>query len=260
MSLPAGTRLGPYEIAGPLGAGGMGEVFRARDTRLNRDVAIKILPPDFAADRDRLARFEPAAQAGSALSHPSIVTLHEVGGGTTGPYLVLEHIDGQSLRSVIDAGPLPLKKLLDLGAQIAAGLAKAHAAGIVHRDLKPENIMVTGDGFAKILDFGLARLAWPDELEVAAQTVTFAGATASGVILGRPGYLSPEQAAGKPADYRADQFAFGALLYEMAAGTRPFRRETLLESLTATVREEPEPVREKRPDLPAPVAWLIERC
>src|SRR5262249_39220808 len=178
-----------------------------------------------------------------------------------GPYLVLERVDGQSLRSIIDVGPLPVRKLVDLGAQIAAGLAKAHAAGIVHRDLKPDNVMVTTDGFAKILDFGLARLVWPDEgLGDGAETATFVKETESGVILGTLGYLSPEQAAGKPADYRADQFAFGALLYEMATAVRPFKRATLVESLTATIREEPEPVRSKRTDLPAPLAWLIERC
>ncbi|MFI5177862.1 MAG: protein kinase, partial [Vicinamibacterales bacterium] len=261
MSLASGARLGAYEILGPLGAGGMGEVYRARDTRLGREVAIKVLPADVAADPDRLARFEREAQAVSALNHPNIVTLHEVGTSEAGPYLVLERVEGQSLRSVIDAGPAPTKKLLDLGAQIAAGLAKAHAAGIVHRDLKPDNVMVTSDGFAKILDFGLARLVWPDEgLGDAVDTATFVKQTASGVILGTLGYLSPEQASGKPADYRADQFALGALLYEMATGARPFKRGTVLESLTATIREEPEPVRTTRADLPAPVAWLIERC
>jgi hypothetical protein len=261
MPLASGARLGAYEILGPLGAGGMGEVYRARDTRLGREVAIKVLPADVAADPERLARFEREAKAVSALSHPNIVTLHEVGTSEAGPYLVLECVEGQSLRGLIRAGPLPIRKLLDLGAQIAAGLAKAHAAGIVHRDLKPDNVMVTSDGFAKILDFGLARLVWPDEgLGAAAETATFVKETASGVILGTLGYLSPEQAAGKPADYRADQFAFGALLYEMATGVRPFKRDTVLDSLAATVRDEPERVRTKRADLPTPVAWLIERC
>src|SRR5215471_15016626 len=219
MPLSSGARLGPYEVVGPLGAGGMGEVYQARDTRLGRDVAIKILPADVAADPDRLARFEREGKAVSALNHPNIVTLYEVGTSESGPYLVLERVEGQSLRSLIEAGSLPLRKLVDLGAQIAAGLAKAHAAGVVHRDLKPDNVMVTGDGFAKILDFGLARLVWPDEgVGDAADTATFVKETSSGVILGTLGYLSPEQAAGKPADYRADQFALGALLYEMATG------------------------------------------
>lgn len=261
MPLPPGSRLGPYEVVAPLGSGGMGEVHLAKDTRLGRDVAIKVLPVDVATDADRLARFEREAKAVSALNHPNIVTLYEVGASDAGPYLVLERVDGQSLRQLIQAGPLAMKKLVDLGAQIAAGLAKAHSAGIVHRDLKPENVMVTADGFAKILDFGLARLVWPDEgLGDAADTATFVKETASGVILGTLGYLSPEQAAGKPADYRADQFAFGALLYEMATGERPFRRASVPESLTATMREEPEPIRSKRPDVPPPLAWLIERC
>jgi hypothetical protein len=260
MTLPPGSRLGPYEVVGALGAGGMGEVYQARDPRLGRDVAIKVLPVDVANDPDRLARFEREAKAVSALNHPNIVTLYEVGTSDSSPYLVLERVDGQSLLELIYGGPLPIRKLVDLGAQIAAGLAKAHVAGIVHRDLKPENVMVTNDGFAKILDFGLARLVWPDEgLGEAADTATFVKETTSGAILGTPGYLSPEQAAGKPADYRADQFAFGALLYEMATGVRPFKRASMPESLTATIREEPEPVRSKRTDLPAPLAWLIER-
>ena len=174
----------------------MGEVYQARDTRLGRDVAIKILPADVAADPDRLARFEREGKAVSALNHPNIVTLYEVGTSESGPYLVLERVEGQSLRSLIEAGSLPLRKLVDLGAQIAAGLAKAHAAGVVHRDLKPDNVMVTGDGFAKILDFGLARLVWPDEgVGDAADTATFVKETSSGVILGTLGYLSPEQEA-----------------------------------------------------------------
>jgi serine/threonine protein kinase len=261
MSLPPGTRLGSYEVIGLLGAGGMGEVYSARDTRLGREVAIKVLPADVAADAERLARFEREARAVSALNHPNIVTLYEVGTSDTGPYLVLERVDGESLRAVIASGPMPVRRLLGLGAQIAAGLAKAHAAGVVHRDLKPDNIMVTADGFAKILDFGLARLFLPDDaLADKADETTLARQTASGVVLGTLGYLSPEQAAGKPADYRADQFALGALLYEMATGLRPFKRETVLESLTATMRDEPEPLRSKRADLPSPLAWLIERC
>jgi hypothetical protein len=259
MSLPLGTRLGPYEIVAPIGAGGMGEVYRARDTRLGREVAIKVLPAEVANDPERLARFEREAKAVSALNHPHIVTLHEVGTSDAGPYLVLEKIEGQSLRELLKAGPLPIRRILGLGVQIADGLAKAHEAGIVHRDLKPENVMVTADGFAKILDFGLAKLR-PELDPDAIEAGTTLEKTVSGLILGTLGYLSPEQASGKPADYRADQFALGALLYEMAAGARPFRRDTVLESLTATIREEPEPLRAKRPDLPPPLGWLVERC
>jgi serine/threonine protein kinase/Tol biopolymer transport system component len=261
VSLTSGTRLGPYEILGPLGAGGMGEVYRAKDTRLGREVAIKVLPADVVQDPDRLARFEREAKAVSALNHPNIVTLYEVATSDIGPYLVLERIEGQSLRQVIASGPLPLRRLLHLSAQIADGLAKAHGAGIVHRDLKPDNVMVTDDGFAKIVDFGLAKLVFP-ELDAGplADATTQVKRTESGLVLGTLGYLSPEQAAGKPADYRADQFALGALMYEMATGERPFRRETFLESLAATIRDEPEPLRSKRADAPPQLAWMVERC
>ncbi len=162
MALTAGTRLGPYEIVSVLGAGGMGEVYRAKDTRLGREVAIKVLPSGVVADPDRLARFEREAKAVSALNHPNIVTLHEVGASDFGPYLVLEKIDGRSLRELLGDGPMPVRRILSFATQIAEGLAKAHAAGIVHRDLKPDNVMVTGDGFAKILDFGLAKLVHPE--------------------------------------------------------------------------------------------------
>jgi Tol biopolymer transport system component len=260
MPLTAGTRLGPYEIIAPLGAGGMGEVYRATDTRLGRDVAIKVLPADVASDPDRLARFEREARAVSALNHPNIVTLYEVGTSDAGPYLVLENIEGRSLRDVLAEGPLPIRRILTLAAQIAEGVAKAHAAGIVHRDLKPDNIMVTTDGFAKVLDFGLAKLVFPELGAAPIAETTMAKDTGSGVVLGTLGYLSPEQASGKPADFRTDQFALGALMYEMATRERPFKRATMLESLTATIRDEPEPVRSKRPDVPAPLEWLIERC
>ena len=260
MPLAAGTRLGPYEIVSPLGAGGMGEVYRATDTRLGRDVAIKVLPAEVASDPDRLARFEREAKAVSALNHPNIVTLYEIGTSESGPYLVLEKVDGHSLREVLADGPLTIRRVLALAAQIAEGVAKAHAAGIVHRDLKPDNIMVSDDGFAKVLDFGLAKLVWPELGAAPVAETTLVKDTGSGVVLGTLGYLSPEQAAGKPADYRADQFALGALMYEMATRERPFKRETMLESLTATIRDDPEPVRVKRPDVPAPLEWIIDRC
>ena len=261
MSLASGTRLGSYIIVGPLGAGGMGEVFLAKDSRLGREVAIKVLPADVATDQDRLSRFEREARAVSALNHPHIVTLHEVGTSDSGPYLVLERIEGRSIRELLDEGPLPIRRVLTLGTQIAEGLAKAHAAGIVHRDLKPGNVMVTTDGFAKILDFGLAKLVHP-ELDSNAMdaATTMSKGTESGLVLGTVGYLSPEQAAGKPVDYRADQFALGALLYEMATRERPFKRATMVESLAATISEDTEPLRTKRLDAPPPLEWLIERC
>ena len=261
MSLVPRTRLGSYEIIGPLGAGGMGEVYRAKDTRLGREVAIKVLPADVASDRDRLTRFEREAKVVSALNHPHIVTLYEVGNSDFGPFIVMERIDGRSIREVLDEGPLPVRRLMVLGTQIAEGLAKAHAAGIVHRDLKPGNVMVTSDGFAKVLDFGLAKLVHP-ELDANAMeaATTLAHDTASGLVMGTPGYLSPEQAAGRPVDYRADQFAFGALLYEMATRDRPFKRATLVESLAATISDDVDPLRTKRPDVPPPLEWLIDRC
>jgi eukaryotic-like serine/threonine-protein kinase len=263
MSISPGTRLGAHEILAPLGAGGMGEVYRAKDTRLGREVAVKVLPAGLAGDAGRLRRFEQEARAVSALNHPHIVTLHEVGMSEHGPFLVLELVAGRTLRELLRAGALPIKRVLQLGAQIAEGLAKAHAAGIVHRDLKPENVMVSEDGFAKILDFGLAKLVWPDpeaNAPGATQVDTLAGRTASGVILGTPGYLSPEQALGKQGDFRADHFALGALLYEMATGEPPFRRQSAAESLAAVIRDEPEPLRAKRPDLPPQLGWLVARC
>ena len=261
MTLAAATRLGPYEIVAPLGAGGMGEVYRAKDLRLGREVAIKVLPAEVASDAERLARFEREAKAVSALNHPHIVTLFEVGTSEHGPYLVLEKIEGRSLRELLEPGALPVKRALQLGAQIAEGLAKAHAGGIVHRDLKPENVMVSDDGFAKILDFGLAKLIHPElEAGAAAELTTLVEKTASGMIVGTLGYLSPEQAAGRPADFRSDQFALGALLYEMATGERPFRRATTPETLTAILREEPEPIRARNAALPPQLAWIVERC
>ena len=192
MALTAGTRLVRDEIVSALGAGGMGEVYRAKDTRLGREVAIKVLPAGVAADPERLQRFEREGQAVSALNHPNIVTLYEVGSSDAGPYLVLEKIDGRSLRELLAEGPMPVRRILSLATQIAEGLAKAHAAGIVHRDLKPDNVMVTGDGFAKILDFGLAKLVFP-ELGAGATELatTLAGDTASGIILGTLGCIRP---------------------------------------------------------------------
>ncbi|MGE5243429.1 MAG: protein kinase domain-containing protein [Betaproteobacteria bacterium] len=264
VSAPAlgpGFHLDPYRIEELIGRGGMGDVYRARDTRLDREVAIKVLPTEFANDPDRRARFEREARAVAALNHPNIVTLYEPGINEAGPYLVLEKIEGRTLGELLRSGPLPVRRLVALAAQIADGLAKAHAAGIVHRDLKPDNVMVTDDGIAKILDFGLAKIVW-SEFDVARveQDATLARDTASGMIPGTVGYLSPEQAAGRPADFRADQFALGALLYEMATGARPFRRATMAESLVATIREEPDALQSKRADLPLPFSWIVERC
>jgi len=258
MTIAAGTRLGPFEILAPLGAGGMGEVYRARDSRLGREVAVKVLSPEFAADVDRRKRFEQEARSASALNHPNIVTIHDIGTDASTVYIAMELIDGRTLREVMGAGPLPTRRLLDLAYQLADGLAKAHAAGIVHRDLKPENVMVTKDGALKILDFGLAKLLKePSDQVTNAPT---AQATQAGIVMGTIGYMSPEQASGRPLDYRTDQFSMGSIFYEMATGRRAFQRGTTAETLTAIIREDTEPVAQVNSAVPAPFRWIVERC
>ncbi|HKA35728.1 MAG TPA: serine/threonine-protein kinase, partial [Thermoanaerobaculia bacterium] len=213
MPLAAGSRLGPYEVLVPIGAGGLGEVYRARDTRLSRPVALKVLPESLSVEKKRLQRFEKEARAASALNHPNIVTIYEVGSSDGTSYIAMELVEGRTLRELIHTGWLPLRRLLPLAAQLADGLARAHEAGIVHRDLKPENVMVTKDGLVKILDFGLAKLTQAGE-EAAAENElsTMAGATEPGMILGTVGYMSPEQASGRILDSRSDQFSFGSIL------------------------------------------------
>jgi serine/threonine protein kinase len=260
MTILAGTRLGPYEILAPLGAGGMGEVYRARDPRLGREVALKILPADLSADRDRLTRFEQEARSASALNHPSIVTVYDVGRVDSTSYIAMELVEGKTVREIVASGPLSLKRALSIAAQAADGLAKAHAAGIVHRDLKPENLMVSSDGFVKILDFGLAKLVAPKSEHVS-EALTMAGPqTASGIVVGTVGYMSPEQASGAPLDFRSDQFSLGAILYEIVTGRRAFARATAVDTLSAILHEEPEPVASLRIETPLPLRWLIERC
>src|SRR4249919_3549318 len=223
MPLTVGSRLGPYEILAPIGAGGMGEVYRARDSKLGREIAIKVLSGATASDPDRRQRFELEARAASALNHPNILTVHDVGEADGTIYIAMELVEGKTLRELVAAGePLATKKLLDVAAQTAEGLAKAHAAGIVHRDLKPENLMVSSDGFVKILDFGIARRT-PLASE-GSQGATATGNTAPGTVLGTVGYMSPEQATGRTVDHRSDQFSFGAILYEMATGRVAFGR------------------------------------
>jgi serine/threonine protein kinase/Tol biopolymer transport system component len=261
MPLAGGFRLGPYEIVSPLGAGGMGEVYRARDTRLGREVAIKVLPAGLSADPERLQRFEREARSASSLSHPNIVTIYDIGAESGVSYIAMELVKGEPLRTELMEGALPVRKLLQIGVQIAEGLSKAHAAGIVHRDLKPENVMVTEDDHVKILDFGLAKLTQPDSS--GGQTTiapTVSGGTQEGVIVGTVGYMSPEQATGGAVDYRSDQFAFGSILYEMAAGRRAFQRASAPQTLTAIIQDEPEPIASINPSVPAPVRWIVERC
>jgi serine/threonine protein kinase len=217
MHLPPGTRLGAYEITTVLGAGGMGEVYRARDTRLGREVAIKILPEEFARDEERLARFEREAKAVAALSHPNILAIYDFGTDRGCTYAAMELLEGGSLREVLDAGALPARKAVEYAAQIASGLAAAHDKGIVHRDLKPENLFLTRDGQVKILDFGLAVQALPDggDMTVLPDVAATAMHTSAGVILGTVGYMAPEQARAQKVDHRADIFSLGCVIYEM---------------------------------------------
>lgn len=256
MALSTGTKLGPYEIIDPLGAGGMGEVYRARDSRLARDVAIKVLPADLGSNPERLSRFNQEGRSASALNHPNIVSVYDIGTHDSIFYLAMELVDGKTLRQILSDGLIPLRKVLHLAAQLADGLAKAHAAGIIHRDLKPENIMITGDGLAKILDFGLSKFVGPlSEKDSKPELQTRAG-----MIMGTVGYMSPEQASGQPVDFRSDQFAFGAILYEMTTGKRAFDRDTPVETLAAILSEEPEPIASLNPEIPAPIRWIVARC
>ncbi len=260
MPLPAGTRLGPYEIVAPLGAGGMGEVYRARDSRLGREVAVKVLPADVASHPERLKRFEKEARAASALNHPNLVTIHDIGNSVGVEYIAMELVEGRTLREMLADGPLTPRTLLSVGAQVADGLARAHAAGIVHRDLKPENVMVTRDGFAKILDFGLAKLAEVEGPDHTTKAPTVSGATEPGTVMGTIAYMSPEQALARPVDFRSDQFSLGSILYEMAAGRRAFSRDSAPETMTAIIRTEPEPLASLAPLTPTPLRWIVERC
>jgi eukaryotic-like serine/threonine-protein kinase len=238
----------------------MGEVYRARDARLNRDVALKILPDEVASDPSRLHRFESEARSASALNHPNIVTVYDIGSEGQVSYMAMELVEGKTLRELLFGGRLPMRKLLPIASQIADGLAKAHEAGIVHRDLKPENVMVTKDGLVKILDFGLAKLTRREMENGEASRLPTETGTSPGVVLGTVGYMSPEQAAGQPLDFRSDHFSFGSILYEMATGKRAFQKKTGIETLSAILNEEPEPVGSVNPQVPAPLRWIVERC
>ena len=262
MSLAPGTRLGPYEVTAPLGSGGMGEVYRARDTRLGRDVAIKVLPAEYAADADRLRRFEQEARAASALNHPNILVVHDVGTHEDAPYLVTELLEGATLRDRLAGGALPPGKAIELAVQIASGLAAAHEKGIVHRDLKPENLFVTRDGHVKILDFGLAKQfpIFPSGPQTGLPTQDAARATQTGALLGTVGYMSPEQVRGDPADSRSDIFSFGCVLFEMLGGRRAFQRETAVETLNSILKEDPPPLVSSSGAMPPTLERIVRRC
>jgi hypothetical protein len=260
MELQPGTTLGFYEIVGPLGAGAMGVVYRARDPRLGRFVAIKVVSEGALLSPHALQRFEQEARAASAIAHPNIVTVHEIGQIESTPYIVMELVEGKSLRELLSGGALPLKTLLSIAVQIADGLAAAHARGIVHRDLKPANVMVTPAVVVKILDFGVARQTALHGGPADSTVTSPLRMTEPGMIVGTASYMSPEQARGGDVDFRSDQFSFGTLLYEMATGRVAFKRDSVPETLTAILREEPLPVRDLAPASPATLRWIIERC
>jgi hypothetical protein len=261
VALPPGTKLGPYEIVSLLGAGGMGEVYRARDTRLKREVALKILPRTSDEDSGRLRRFQAEARSAAALSHPNIVAIHDVGREDGTSFIISELVLGGTLSRLLDRGPLPVRKLLDLAVPLAEALADAHAHGIVHRDLKPDNILLTAEGVPKIADFGLAKYLAPVPSEDGSRGTSVGDErTREGTIIGTAGYMSPEQAQGAAVDYRSDQFSFGSVLYEMATGARAFQGKSAVETLAAVIHQEPPPAAERNPQIPAPLSWIIERC
>jgi eukaryotic-like serine/threonine-protein kinase len=257
MSPLPGGRIGPYEILSSLGAGGMGEVYKAMDPRLDRIVALKVLPPDLASDPARLRRFTHESQLLSKLNHPHIVTVHECGQDGSTSYMAMEYVEGRTLQGLLRTGPLPARKLLDVSVQMAAGLASAHEAGIIHRDLKPGNVMLSKDGFVKIVDFGLAKATGGPPATDDSATST---RSHPGQLVGTIEYMSPEQATGDRLDFRSDQFSLGVVLYEMASGIRPFHRETAMDTLAAIRHHEPLPLSKVRPDLPAPLSWIVDRC
>ncbi len=260
MPVSPGTRLGPYEILDLLGAGGMGEVYRARDTRLHRTVAVKVLSAEAVADPERKRRFMQEAKAASALNHPNIVTIYDIGASGGTDFIAMEYVAGKPLNQALAPGGPGLRPLLQFAAQIAAALAQAHAAGIIHRDVKPTNVMVTADGLVKVLDFGLAKLTEPVGGDGMTRTRLEAPPTEAGAILGTAAYMSPEQAEGKRIDARSDIFSFGVVLYEMVTGRRPFSGDSAVSTLAAVLREDPAPASHLRRDLPPEVETIISRC
>jgi serine/threonine protein kinase len=264
VTLSSGFHLGPYVIVRLLGSGGMGEVYQARDPRLQRTVALKILREPTASSHERVHRFEQEARAASALNHPNIVVVYDIGeaavkGQPSIPFLVMELVDGQPLGARIRAGRLRVSTILDLAAQVADGLARAHEAGIVHRDLKPGNILVTNDGLVKIVDFGLAKLREP--IASASDGITLDDVNTSvSTVRGTPSYMSPEQVRGEDATPASDQFALGCVLYEMLTGRRAFERPSTAETISAVLRDDPRPISSLRPDVPAPLRWIVQRC
>src|SRR5271156_44719 len=265
MALDAGTKLGQYEIISPLGAGSMGEVYRARDARLDRDVAIKVLPELVSLDPERLHRFEVEARAAAALNHPNILAVYQMGTYAGVPYLVSELLEGKTLAETVRRGPLPLRKAIEYGVQIAQGLAAAHEKGIIHRDLKPDNLFLTKDGRLKILDFGLAKLTQPDpgsSSHTSMPTATHGAAhgTEAGLVMGTAGYMSPEQVRGMALDPRSDIFSYGAILYEMLSGKRAFHGDTPADTMSAILKEDPPELNETNRNVSPALERIVQHC
>src|SRR5262245_49921656 len=258
--LKAGTRLGRYEIRSAIGAGGMGEVYSARDAQLGRDVALKVLPASYSVDADRLHRFEQEACAASALNHPNILSIYDVGKHDGTPYVVSELLEGETLRRRIHGTPLASRRVIDYALQIAHGLAAAHEKGIVHRDLKPDNIFITNDGRVKILDFGLAKLVQVDRDLLQTDIPTRRANTDPGIVLGTVGYMSPEQVKGRSVDQRSDIFSFGAILYEMLSGRRAFHCESSAETMSAILKEDPPELSDTNKTVSPALARLVNHC
>jgi serine/threonine protein kinase/Tol biopolymer transport system component len=260
MAIVAGQKVGPYEVAGQIGAGGMGEVYRARDPRLGRDVAIKVLPPSFSTDPDRLQRFAQEARAAAALNHPNILAIFDIGEDKGAPYVVSELLEGETLRERLRSGALPARKAIDFALQMAHGLSAAHDKGIVHRDLKPENLFITHDNRLKILDFGLAKLTRPEESSASSDALTMQVATDPGVVMGTAGYMSPEQVRGKPADNRSDIFSFGSILYEMLSGKRAFHGDSPADTMSAILKDDPPELSETARNAPPALQRIVNHC
>src|SRR5579859_5423777 len=256
MQIAPGTHVGPYEIVASIGAGGMGEVWRAHDPRIGRDVAIKFVPSALSSP-DRLHRFEQEARTAGSLNHPNLVTVFDFGTEDATPYVVMELLDGETLRVKLDEGRIPIRKSVDYATQVATGLAAAHEHGIVHRDLKPENIIVTGDGRVKIVDFGLAKLSARSE---SSDIVTQQRDTTPGTVLGTAGYMSPEQVKGQQVDHRSDIFSFGAILYEMLSGRRAFSGDSSVETMNAILKNEPAEIASSGAHIPPALESVAHHC
>src|SRR5215510_2455131 len=258
--IQAGTKLGRYEIRSKIGAGGMGEVYQARDMELGRDVAVKVLPSSFSLDATRLQRFQQEACAAGALNHPNVLIVHDIGACEGAPYVVSELLEGETLQQRIGGTPIGQRRAIDYALQIANGLAAAHEKGIIHRDLKPDNIFITNDGRLKILDFGLAKLTQPDGNQQQTDIPTRRVETDPGVVMGTVGYMSPEQLKGRPVDQRSDIFSFGAILYEMLSGRRAFHGESPAETMSAVLREDPPELSDTNKSISPALERLVNHC